>query len=65
MTNADKIRKMTDEELALMIMPSNFRPYYVSDNMPCPRHIIGRRKNCQENCTDCVLAWLKKEATDD
>ena len=56
MTNADKIRRMTDEELAYKIMPGNYTA--------CPVHIIGQR-NCREDCTECVLEWLQEEATDD
>lgn len=56
MTNADKIRQMTDEELAYLIMPDDYTD--------CPVHIIGDRE-CIDSCTDCVLKWLQEEATDD
>ena len=49
MTNADRIRVMTDEELAA----------YMGDVQTwggCPNH--GAR-NCKENCADCWLDWLK------
>ena len=52
-TNADRIRSMTDEELA----------QYMGDVQTwggCPNH--GAR-NCTENCADCWLDWLKQEAT--
>ena len=51
-TNADRIRSMTDEELA----------QYMGDVQTwggCPNH--GAR-NCTENCADCWLDWLKQEA---
>ena len=51
-TNADRIRAMTDEELA----------QYMGDVQTwggCPNH--GAR-NCTENCADCWLDWLKQEA---
>ena len=51
-TNADRIRSMTDEELAA----------YMGDVQTwggCPNH--GAR-NCTENCADCWLYWLKQEA---
>ena len=51
-TNADRIRSMTDEELA----------EYMGDVQTwggCPNH--GARK-CTENCADCWLDWLKQEA---
>ena len=50
-TNADRIRAMTDEELAK----------YMGDVQTwggCPNH--GAR-NCTENCADCWLDWLKQE----
>lgn len=54
-TNADRIRSMTDEELA----------QYMGDVQTwggCPNH--GAR-NCTENCADCWLDWLRKEANHD
>ena len=53
-TNADRIRAMTDEELA----------QYMGDVQTwggCPNH--GAR-NCTENCADCWLDWLKQEVTE-
>lgn len=53
MTNADRIRSMSDEELA----------EYMGDVQTwggCPNH--GAR-NCTENCADCWLDWLKQEVT--
>ena len=50
-TNADRIRSMTDEELA----------QYMGDVQTwggCPNY--GAR-NCTENCADCWLDWLKQE----
>ena len=49
MTNGDKIRKMTDEELvAFMICPYGFEAddFCVND----------------EDCNDCVKGWLESEA---
>ena len=59
-TNADRIRNMTDEELA-----SKFADIY------CPDGLSVDRKNCKHNyltgspieiCEECWLEWLKKEA---
>lgn len=55
-TNADKIRQMTDEEIVYMIMPGDYTV--------CPDRIIGQR-NCREDCTECVLEWLREEANND
>ena len=46
-TNAEKIRLMSDEELAPIIM--------------CP-HDFYDRNFCNQNCTECCLEWLKQEA---
>lgn len=50
MTNADRIRNMTDEELAETIM--------------CPFDIIGSNETCfyKRDCKECVLTWLQKES---
>lgn len=50
MTNADRIRSMTDEELAMAIM--------------CPAEFTGSDKVCDfsHDCKDCTLSWLQKES---
>lgn len=56
MTNADRIRKMTDEELANMWVS------YV-DCGECPVH-----KECGMTVQDCLrlaFEWLKQEAKED
>lgn len=45
-TNADHIRSMTDEELAVEIM--------------CPYHIEPEMCNTIKTCNDCCLDWLKQ-----
>ena len=50
MTNGDKIRQMSDEELAEFIEENNWRK--------------GSCKNCADTaitCTDCWLEWLESE----
>lgn len=52
MTNADRIRNMTDEELATFIEEASCPP-------TCYRtHIYECRK---EDCAPCWLAWLQAE----
>lgn len=46
MTNADRIRSMTDEELAVVIM--------------CPHGIDGSLCLPDHDCVKCTLEWLKK-----
>ena len=53
-TNADRIRSMSDEELA----------GYMSDVQTyggCPNH---GAQDCQEDCSKCWLDWLRQEAQD-
>ena len=48
-TNADRIRAMSDDELAKTLSGEEIYPWCTK---PCE----------YDNCTDCVLAWLKQEA---
>ena len=48
-TNADRIRDMTDEELAKYL-----DGFCISQSWECP-------KNHKINCYDCWLEWLKQE----
>ena len=50
MTNADRIRAMSYEELAKTLSGEEVYPWCTEE--PCK----------YDNCTDCVLAWLKQEA---
>lgn len=56
-TNGDRIRSLTDEELA-KIIPRRL------DCSECPAR-IGDYRACVENCKERWLAWLKQEAKDD
>ena len=52
MTNADRIRAMTDDELTMWIMEMQSCPY-------------ERYQDCQHpnyDCETCVKDWLKQEA---
>lgn len=50
-TNADRIRSMSDEELAEWV------------NSPCPPSTLcDLNDNYEPNCKDCWLAWLKQDA---
>ena len=50
-TNADRIRSMSDEELAV------YMAFVGKVNKGCPVMSI----NCQESCNKCWLDWLKGE----
>lgn len=52
-TNADRIRSMTDEELARFMGNVDYDPWQRCDQ-------------CKwESCEDCCLEWLKQEANDE
>lgn len=56
MTNADRIRSMTDEELA----------EFIEGAMCPPQCCVKRVYECQKNeCVPCWLAWLKEEVKHD
>ena len=55
-TNADRIRAMTDEELAKFIAGT-------VDCCNCKHPRNGCSEN-DETCASCQLDWLKQEATD-
>lgn len=55
MTNAEKIRNMTDEDLAMMLMcPAE---YDESFNKQC-----GCNGSMDKNCLKCTIAWLQQES---
>ena len=52
MTNADKIRQMDDEELSSFLNNQLYWPFWCDGN-------------CQTECHDCCLKWLKEEVEDE
>ena len=56
MTNADKIRSMTDDELAELLL------HRIERNGDCPVSVFT--KYCKANeCNHCWLDWLKQEVS--
>ena len=53
MTNADRIRSMTDEELANIVECPYGNPYF-DEHLPC-----------KGSCHDCLLIWLQQPAEED
>ena len=52
LTNADRIRAMTDEELAKLLCVMNI------DDCPDKAHEL----HCMDKCYECWLDWLRQEA---
>lgn len=61
MTNADRIRAMTDEELSYIIGDHN-------TCSTCPAHSDACEKAYEEEsmptCAELILDWLKQEVSD-
>lgn len=56
-TNADRIRSMTDDELAEMLSTvSQHCAVYLSDKINC------RYSNCDTGCKNNIKKWLEKES---
>lgn len=55
MTNADRIRAMSDEELCKLIKPI--------PDFPCD--LIGYPDKCMDSCEVCILKWLQQPAEED
>lgn len=57
--NADRIRSMTDEELAHLLIKA-----ISSDCPPNYKKFTGCEKKCDANVVCCWLSWLQREAED-
>ena len=56
-TNADRIRSMTDAELAEWVQNTTGCPTWVDKNYKCPDMYQQKKKGCLE----CWLKWLQQE----
>lgn len=55
-TNADRIRSMSDEDLA----------EWIAGRYPdCPPGVTPAPLGCDDVCAECWLEWLKKETDND
>ena len=63
-TNADRIRGMTDEELAEVIY-KRIGGELTCGNLPqCKDDVDNDREIPDKRCIGCVLAWLRQPAGD-
>ena len=58
MTNADKIRGMTDEKLAEFIKNTGFSCEY---SCVVRDRFFNSEENCIDDCQGYILKWLKSE----
>lgn len=63
-TNADRIRAMSDEELAKFFAQQKYRKPVFDGWLPLCYHVMGPRRCHEDGCEKCWLDWLKQEATD-
>jgi len=62
MTNADRIRQMTDEELAFIIMCPYDTTGKPSEIMPCVKDGNIQELVPPQFCYECTTKWLQAEA---
>ena len=61
-TNADRLRSLSDEELAEFFAQQEYRKPVFDGWLPLCNHVMGPRM-CHENgCEKCWLDWWKEEA---
>lgn len=59
-TNGDRIRSMTDEELAWVLMCLYDTAGEPEEIMPCVRDGAGPDFTPPSHCLQCTMEWLKK-----
>ena len=63
-TNADRIRAMSDEELAKCIFEIGFDCHLCSEHERLSDNPLLRHEKCDEKCTEHCLKWLQQPAKD-
>lgn len=67
MTNGDKIRSMTDEELAVVIIKESRIGDYIhfcTSKTECEKRLETDEDIPDEWCIGCLVEWMKKEKID-
>ena len=62
MTNADRIRAMSDEEMAKCIFEIGFDCHLCSEDERLSDNPFLRHEKCDEKCTEHCLEWLRHPA---
>lgn len=62
MTNGDRIRSMTDEELLDVILCPYDTAGEPGDIMPCIQEGNIQEFVTQKECHTCMMEWLKRES---
>lgn len=61
-TNADRIRAMSDEELAEFFAQQKYRKPVFDGWLPLCNYVMGPRMCHEDGCEKCWLDWLGQEA---
>ena len=64
-TNADRIRAMSDEELAYHIVESGWDCHLCSEHTRLDNEPLLRGEDCDEKCVEHCLEWLKQPAEEE
>ena len=64
-TNADRIRSMSDEELATHLHDIGWDCHLCAEHGRLDNEPLLRGEKCDEKCVEHCLEWLKKPAEDD
>ena len=62
MTNAQKIRAMTDDELAKMLNDIGWDCHFCTEHLRLDNEPLLRGEKCDEKCAEHCLEWLKQPA---
>ena len=60
-TNADRIRSMTDEELAEWLAKQKYKKPTFDGWLPLCNNVMGPRMCHEDGCEKCWIDWLKQE----
>lgn len=63
-TNADRIRAMSDEQLATHLHDIGWDCYLCTEHIRLDNEPLLRGEKCDERCVDHCLEWLKQPAED-
>lgn len=61
-TNADRIRDMSDDELAKMLNDIGWDCHFCTEHLRIDNEPLMRGKKCDGKCAEHCLEWLKQPA---
>jgi len=62
LTRADKIRAMSDEELAKYLVDIGWDCHFCAEHLRLDNEPLLRWEKCDEKCAEHCLKWLKQSA---